>query len=259
MRPVLRAFSIVYWAYCIAIMPPLMVIGVAIWLVTLPFDRRRVVLHLFSCLWASLYVWPNPLWRVRIEGREKVPWQGAAVLVANHLSLLDILVVYGLFRPFKWVAKAELFKVPIVGWVMWINDYVKVLRGDRESIKHMMDHCRRHLAAGTPVLIFPEGTRSRDGRLQRFKDGAFRLAVEARCPVIPIAITGTYDSLPKSGAVLRNRADCRVKVLDPVDPAGFDSSDALREAVRARIEAELPEPLRGAAVRASAAAHADPA
>ncbi len=240
MRRMLRAFSVLYWAYSVAIMPPLMLGAVLLWAVTLPFDRRRLVLHLYSCLWASLYLWPNPLWRVRIQGREKLPWKGPAVLVANHLSLLDILVVYGLFRPFKWIAKEELFRIPIVGWNMRLNDYVPVLRGDRESIKKMMDHCRRHLAAGTPILIFPEGTRSRDGRLQRFKDGAFRLAIDAGCPVYPVAITGTADALPKHGLMFRERADCRVKVLDPLDPGAFASVDALRDAARAAIAAELP-------------------
>ncbi|HUL58090.1 MAG TPA: lysophospholipid acyltransferase family protein [Anaeromyxobacteraceae bacterium] len=241
----LRAFSVVYWAYAVAIMPPLMAGAILIWLVTLPFDRRRVVLHLYSCVWGSLYVWSNPLWRVRIEGREKLPWKGPAVLVANHLSLLDILVLYDLFRPFKWVAKAELFKVPFVGWNMWINDYVRVLRGDRESIKEMMDHCRRHLARGTPVLLFPEGTRSQDGRLQRFKDGAFRLATDAGCPLFPIAISGTFDALPKHGLVMRDRARILVKVLEPLHPQDFASSDALRDAARAAIAAALPEPARG--------------
>lgn len=252
----LRAFSIAYWAYALVTMPVLFLGAVVVWAVTLPFDRRRVVLHLYSCLWASLYVWPNPLWRVRVLGREKLPWSGPAVLVANHLSLVDILVCYGLFRPFKWVAKAELFRVPIVGWNMWLNDYVRVLRGDRESIKQMMAHCRRHLAAGTPVLLFPEGTRSRDGQLQAFKDGAFRLASEAGCPIVPIAITGTFDALPKTGLVLRDRAAIGVRVLDPLDPAAFESVDALRDAARAAIAAELPEALRGTAGGRRAAAGA---
>ncbi len=236
----LTAFSIAYWAFAVATMPVLMVGALAVFLVTLPFDRRRLALHLYSCAWGSFYVVMNPLWRMRIEGREKLPWRGAAVLVANHLSLADILVLYALFRPFKWVAKAELFRVPIVGWNMWINDYVPVWRGDRESVRRMMDHCRAHLARGSPVLLFPEGTRSRDGRLQPFKDGAFRLAIEAGCPVIPIAVTGTFDSLPKSGVVLRNRMRALVRVLDPISPSQYPSAHALRDAARGAIASALP-------------------
>jgi 1-acyl-sn-glycerol-3-phosphate acyltransferase len=245
----LWAFSVAYWAFCVALMPPLMLGACVLFLVTAPFDRRRVLLHLYSCVWGSIYVWANPLWRSRVEGRGKLPWRGPAVIVANHLSLLDILVLYGLFRPFKWVAKDELFRVPFVGWNMWLNDCVPVKRGARESVRRMMDRCRRHLDRGTPMLIFPEGTRSRDGRLQAFKDGAFHLAFEARCPVYPVVVTGTGDALPKHGLVLRRRMVARARVLDPVDPAAFGSAEELRDAVRARFVGALGE----AAAPASAA------
>jgi 1-acyl-sn-glycerol-3-phosphate acyltransferase len=239
--PVLRAFSVVYWLFIVATMPVLFLGAVLLFLVTAPFDRRRVAVHLYSCAWATFYVVANPLWRATVEGRDKLPWKAPAVLVANHLSMLDILVVYGLFRPFKWVSKAELFRVPVVGWNMWLNDYVPVLRGDRESIRDMMERCRAHLARGAPVMLFPEGTRSRDGRLGSFKEGAFRLALDAGCPVIPIAITGTSDALPKHGLVLRQHMRARVRVLDPISPADHPTADALRDATRAAIAAALPE------------------
>jgi 1-acyl-sn-glycerol-3-phosphate acyltransferase len=243
---VLRVFSAVYWVFFVLTLPILFGIALVVWLVTLPFDRRRFVLHLWSCVWGTFYIVANPLWRVRVTGREKLPWNRPAVLVANHLSMLDILVLYAIFRPFKWVAKAELFRVPFVGWNMWINDYVPIWRGDRESIRKMMQHCRAHLARGTPVLLFPEGTRSSDGHLQAFKDGAFRLAHEANVPVIPMVVTGTSDALPKHGLVLRHRMDARVTVLDPIDPAAHPSVDALRDAARAAITAALPEANRPA-------------
>ncbi len=240
MRAVL-VFSIAYWLFALATMPPLFVVALAIFLVTAPFDRRRIALHMFSCAWGALYVVANPLWRLRVDGREKLPWRGPAVLVANHLSLLDIVVLYGLFRPFKWVAKGELFRVPIVGWTMVINDYVRVWRGDPESVRIMLGHCRRHLARGMPVLLFPEGTRSRDGRMQRFKDGAFRLALDAGCPVFPIAVSGTFEALPKSGLAIKGSMWAHVRVLDPISPADHPSVPALREAARAAIAAALPE------------------
>ncbi len=237
----LAAFSILYWAFVVLTMPVLFAGALAVFLAAAPFDRRRLALHLYSCAWATLYLALNPFWRLRVEGREKLPWRGAAVIVANHLSLLDILVLYGLFRPFKWVAKAELFRLPVVGWNMALNDYVRVRRGDPESARHMMAHCRAHLARGVPVLLFPEGTRSRDGHLQPFKDGAFRLALDAGCPVFPVAIAGTFDSLPKTGVVLRQGMRARVRVLDPVSPADHPSMDALRAAVRDALAAALPE------------------
>jgi 1-acyl-sn-glycerol-3-phosphate acyltransferase len=232
---VLRAFSLLYWAFVLLTMPVFFAVAVAIALVTFPFDRRRAALHLFSCFWASFYVYANPLWRSRVVGREKLPWRGPAVIVSNHLSIVDILVLYGLYRPFKWVSKVEIFKIPVVGWNMTLNDYVCLARGDRDSIRKMADHIRRHLARGSPVLIFPEGTRSPDGVLQVFRDGAFKLARDAGVPVIPVAVRGTAASLPKHGIVLRQRMDARVEVLDPLDPREFPSTSALREAARQAI------------------------
>jgi 1-acyl-sn-glycerol-3-phosphate acyltransferase len=246
MPAVLTAFSVLYWAFVIATMPVLFAGALAVFLATVLFDPRRVALHLYSCAWATFYVVMNPLWRLRVEGREKLPWRGPAVLVANHLSLLDILVLYALFRPFKWVSKAELFRLPFIGWNMRMNDYVPLWRGDRESVRRMLERCRGHLARGAPVLLFPEGTRARDGRLQAFKDGAFRLALEAGCPVFPVVVVGTAESLPKTGIVLRRPMRARVQVLDPVSPADHPSVDALRAAVRDAIVAALPEENRPA-------------
>lgn len=234
-------FSFLYWTFFAVSLPFWFVPQAVLFVLAFPFDRRRLAIHLYACVWGVSYVWLNPFWRLTVEGRERVPWKGPAVIVANHLSLLDILVLYGLFRPYKWVSKASIFRIPFIGWNMRLNDYVGLRRGDRESIKRMMAHCREHLAAGSPVLIFPEGTRSPDGVLQPFKDGAFRLACEAGCPVIPVAISGTYRGLPKHGFMLRNRMDALVRVLEPLHPADFGGDlEALRDAAHAAIRAVLP-------------------
>src|SRR4051794_13854999 len=164
------------------------------------------------------YVWINPMWKLRVSGRERLPWRGGAVLVANHASLIDILVLFDLFRPFKWVSKAENFKLPFVGWNMHMNGYVPLRRGDRESVVEMLARCDELLEAGNPVLFFPEGTRTKDGSLQAFKDGAFELAVRHRVPLVPIAVHGTGRALPKHGMVLREHVDAHVEILSPLEP-----------------------------------------
>jgi 1-acyl-sn-glycerol-3-phosphate acyltransferase len=235
----LAAFSVLYWVFFAVTMPPLFVVAVVLWAATWPFDRRRVLLHLYTCAWASFYVVMNPLWRSRVVGRENLPWRGAVVVVANHLSLIDILVLFGLLRPFKWVSKSSIFRVPFLGWNMWLNGYVPLTRGAADSIRRMMARCRELLAQGSPVLLFPEGTRSASGDLQPFKDGAFRLAREACVPIVPVAISGTHETLPKHGMVLRNRMDAVVRVLPPIDPAAYGSVAELREAARSAIAAAL--------------------
>lgn len=229
-------FSIVFWAFFAVSCVALFFVGLGVFLATLPFDRNGRVQHLFSCFWAQLYFYVNPFWSMRVEGRERLPWKGAAVLVSNHESLGDILALFGLYRPYKWVSKASVFKVPFLGWNMVLNRYVPLVRGDAASIAKMMERCGQWLDRGVPVLLFPEGTRSVDGEVKAFKDGAFRLAVAKRCPVIPIAIHGMRRALPKHGFVIRESVRCVVKVLDPVHPDAYGGDvAALREAVRARI------------------------
>lgn len=231
--------SVLVWAFVLVTLPVLFVGALLIFLVTFPFDRRRVLLHLYSCLWGSLYVWTNPLWRCRFVGRERLPWRSAAVLVANHASLIDILVLYGLFRPYKWVSKVENFRIPIVGWNMVLNGYVSLTRGAADSVRRMMARCLELLAIGAPVLLFPEGTRTTTGELQAFKEGAFKLALQAGVPVIPIAIFGTYEALPKHGLMLRTRMDAVVEVLEPLNSRAYESPGALRDAARAAIAQAL--------------------
>lgn len=231
-----RLQSILFYAFFALSSVPLFLIALLVWAVTTPFDRNGRILHLFSCAWAQLYFWVNPMWRLKVEGREHLPWEGGAVLVSNHESVADILVLFGLFSPFKWVSKQSNFKIPLIGWNMRLNRYVPLVRGSRESVLKMLRECEKWLARGVPVLMFPEGTRSPDGHVQPFKDGAFHLAMKAKVPIVPIALSGTARTLPKHGFVLRERANCRVKVLEPIRPEEFgDDCDVLRELVRSRI------------------------
>ena len=128
------AFSCLFWAFLVVTSLLLFPVAVLTWAITAPFDRRKVILHRFTCFWASLYTWFNPAWPLRIEGREKINRSEAYVMVSNHLSLLDILVMFRLFTHFKWVSKIENFRVPFIGWNMSFNGYVKLKRGDRASL-----------------------------------------------------------------------------------------------------------------------------
>ena len=219
-------------------------VAVLIWAVTAPFDPRLRALHAFTCFWASLYTLLNPAWPVSIEGREKLRPDQPAVMVANHLSLLDILVLFRMFTHFKWVSKIENFRIPFIGWNMSLNRYIKLRRGDKSSVVAMMAACERTLLAGSSIMMFPEGTRSTNGRMRAFKPGAFELALRTKSPVQPIVIRGTGDALPKRGFVLQGRHAIRITVLDPIPPEHFAhlSPEDLMQSVRARMAAELGEP-----------------
>jgi 1-acyl-sn-glycerol-3-phosphate acyltransferase len=242
-----RILSLAFWTFLVASSIALYPVAVLIWALT-PFDRRRRLLHQFTCFWASLYTWLNPAWRVHVEGRERIRRDAAYVMVANHQSLLDILVLFRLFVHFKWVSKVENFRVPFIGWNMSMNRYIKLVRGNRQSVSRMMDACERTLRGGSSVMIFPEGTRSRDGRLQDFKVGAFALAQQAGVPILPIVVQGTSRALPKRGFVLQGRHTIRVRVLHEIPYAAIADMPAelLARDVRSTIAAELGEPAAAA-------------
>jgi 1-acyl-sn-glycerol-3-phosphate acyltransferase len=236
-----RALSTLFWAYVTVSSILMFPVAVVIWVLTVAFDRRLVVLHRFTCLWASLYTWCNPAWPVTMEGRENIRPGTAYVMVANHLSLLDILVLFRLFRHFKWVSKIENFRVPFIGWNMSMNRYIKLRRGDRESVIQMMEACKTAIGEGSSIMMFPEGTRSSTGQMRPFKPGAFELALETRAPILPIVISGTADALPKRGFVLRGRHRIRIVVLDPIPPERYAGMpvDELTAHVRRLIAAEI--------------------
>jgi 1-acyl-sn-glycerol-3-phosphate acyltransferase len=239
----LRLFSVAFWLFIALSSLVLFPVALLVCAATAPFDGRLRIQHLFTCFWASLYTWTNPLWRVRVFGRERVRPGATYVMVANHQSFLDILVLFRLFVHFKWVSKAEMFRIPCIGWNMALNRYVRLRRGSPESIARMMDTCAAHLAAGSSVMIFPEGTRSPDGHLKVFKHGAFTLAQRARVPILPIVVDGTANALPKHGFVLRGRHAITIRVLDevPVEDVVGQPLEALMANVRGRFARELGE------------------
>ncbi len=217
------------------------VLALTIWLATRWFDRRLVALHMFTSFWACLYLWAMPAWKLTISGREKVKRQAQYIIVSNHQSQLDILVAFRLFFPFKWVSKAEVFRLPFIGWNMYLNRYIRLKRGDKESIRRMMEASARALAEGCSIYFFPEGTRSPTGQLKPFKPGAFILAQQARVPILPVVIQGTRAALPKYSLNFHGRHHIHIKVLAPIAYNDFAdlTIEQLSEMVRDRIGANL--------------------
>ena len=206
-------------------------------LLTGAFDRRLVVLQQLTCFWGALYTWIIPAWRVRIQGREHIKPKKAYVVVSNHQSLLDILMLFNLFFHFKFVSKSEIFKVPLIGWNMRLNRYIELKRGDKRSVAKMMQDCEEALNQGSSVLIFPEGTRSPDGSIKKFKPGAFILALEQKAPILPIVITGTNTALPKYSMNFHGSHDIRIRVMPEIPHEAFAhlSPEEAAEMVREKM------------------------
>ena len=193
----------------------------------------------------------TPLWDFSIEGDAPADIaQRAYVVVCNHESNADPFLLSGLPWDMRWISKEELFELPLLGTLMRLGGDIALRRGEADSVREMLAECRATLERGLSVMIFPEGTRSRDGALGAFKDGAFRLAIEAQVPLLPLALAGTRSCLPRGSGMLGD-ARARARVLRPLDTRGLTLDDVatLRERARSQIAdavSELRKQLTGA-------------
>ena len=198
------------------------------------FDPSRKRIHPIISSWAKTILLVCPLMKVRLEGEERLQKDKAYVFVANHQSLADIIAVLHLKHSFKFIAKRDLFWIPVFGWSLSIAGYIPLIRGDQKSGKEAIDRARRCLKKGVSVLFFPEGTRSLNGEIQAFKVGAFKLASELGVPVVPLVIDGTRNLIPKGSRLMGHSAQVIVHVEPPHQPKGEDASsvEAFTEEVR---------------------------
>jgi len=163
--------------------------------------------------------------RVRVEGMEHIDPDKTYIFAGNHLSQYDIFSFQGYFsHDFRWIAKKELFEIPVFGQAMHRVGYIAIDRSHgRQAIKSL-DKAAQRIAAGSSVLIFPEGTRSPDGHLKEFKAGAVLLAIKAGVPIVPLGFNGSYEVLPK-GKLLPRPGEIIIRLGEPIATDQFKSSD----------------------------------
>lgn len=183
----------------------------------------------------------NPAWQIEISGEAIDDPRHPYVVVSNHQSNADIPIISCLPWEMKWVAKVELFNVPLIGWMMQLAGDIPVDRKSKRSGAKALITGRQYLQDQCSVMFFPEGTRSHDGRVHRFTDGAFRLAIKTQAPVLPLVLDGSGDALPTQSWKFGTAPKIRLKVLPPVPTTGLSAADteALREQVRGLIIAQL--------------------
>lgn len=179
--------------------------------------------------------------RVRVLGLERIP-PGVCLFVANHTSSADAPAVVGAIpRRVALILKESLFKFPIVGQAFSSAHFVPVNRRAHDSAVASVEKATEILRAGQSFLIYPEGTRSPDGRLQRFKKGAVVMAINAGVPIVPMVCSGAHRIMEKRSLVI-HPGDVVVEFLDPIESSGYsiDQRDALNEKIRAAMAARLP-------------------
>lgn len=172
--------------------------------------------HSLARIWARLSLLVCGV-RVKIYGKEKIPRNRPVVFAANHCSQFDIPIAYKAIPvQFRFLVKQELFKVPILGLAMKIAGYIPIDRSKGRKALKSLNEASKRISSGVSVLIFPEGTRSKDGRLQPLKTGGILLAIKARTPIVPISISGSHKILPK-GAWFAKAGKVKVVISDPID------------------------------------------
>jgi 1-acyl-sn-glycerol-3-phosphate acyltransferase len=206
-----------------------------------PFDRKRKVVHAQCFWWADLLIALNPYWELRVSGLENIDKRKTYVIVANHQSMADIIIVYKTKMQFKWVAKDSLFKLPILGWELSLAKHINLTRGNFSSIKEVYKKADEWLASGVSVLFFPEGTRSESGDIGDFQNGAFKLAIKDKKPILPISISGTGNAIPKGSWLFTTRIPASLTILPPIDTSTLEIRDfgKLRDMVHLKLNEAL--------------------
>ncbi|ERN08113.1 hypothetical protein AMTRI_Chr09g37240 [Amborella trichopoda] len=186
------------------------------------FDRhRRSAHHLIAKIWASLTVFP--FCKVEFEGLENLPPNNVpAIYVSNHQSFLDIFTLLILGRSFKFISKTSIFLIPVVGWAMFLKGDIPLRRMDNRSQLECLKRCMELLKKGASVFFFPEGTRSKDGKMGTFKKGAFSVAAKTRVPVVPITLMGTGKLMPTGMEATISTGPVKVMVHKPIEGSNAD-------------------------------------
>ena len=233
--------SCYFWFTLFFISALLFPLSILLWVTTVLFDKRRYLLHQFTCRWSDIMLGINPYWKITVEGRNKIDPKVVYVIVSNHQSGADILVLFKLHSHFKWVSKKGLFLIPFIGWNMALNGYIPIERSRGRSKLQMIDMAADSIRAGNSVILFPEGTRSRDGNLQPYKTGAFRLALSTHTPILPVVLKETHRAIKKGGLLIHKNDRIRLVILDPIPYSAFQHLDskAIAQLVYEKTKQEL--------------------
>lgn len=240
--------SVLFYLFLFVICTFFLVLSAVALLLTWPFDKSRRIVHELSRILVRIFYAVPPLWKFRVTGREYIDRRKPYVIVVNHQAGLDIPTLYFVPLNFRWVSKREVFKVPFFGQFLLLHGDICINRGHATAaMEKVIRDGKLWLSRGASVAIFPEGTRSKDGQIHRFKAGAFTLAKEAGVPILPVVLDGTQRVIGRNRLFnWRNRIT--VKVLPPVPAAEVAATEThvLMDGVRERMAAALAE-VRGQA------------
>lgn len=230
--------SITIWVAGVIITAAAFLSSLIIKIMPFPIACREKLVHAQCFWWSDALIALNPYWKLDVQGLENIDPLKTCVIVANHQSLADIIIIYQTRIYFKWVAKKELLKLPFIGGLLWVNYHVLLSREEMSSIKEAYRKAAEWLRRGVSMLFFPEGTRSGTDEMGEFKNGAFKLAIKEGKPILPVFIGGTREAIPKGGWIFKTKVSGRLVVLPPIDTSPYQAADyaVLRDLVRAKLQ-----------------------
>jgi 1-acyl-sn-glycerol-3-phosphate acyltransferase len=235
-------FTVVYYLLLLVLVTIFLVATVVAWVLTVPFDRGRRVVHEISRGIAQLFFRLPPAWHTTVSGLENVDRNAVYVIVLNHSAMIDIPMLYWVPLNFRWVSRAGILKMPFIGQYMLLHGDILIPRDKpRQAAAKVLAGGRKWLCERkVSVAIFPEGTRSKSGETGRFKSGAFSLAKEAGVGILPVVLTGSRV-IGKNGRIpWRHRFT--VTVLPPVTPeevAARDPKEIMEETRERMVQSKL--------------------
>ena len=232
--------SAIVWAFGM-LMTVIIFIAMLLATAITPFDKKRKLAHAQCYWWSDILVGFNPFWKLKVVGIENIDRRRTDVIVVNHQSMADVFMLYKIKTQFKWVAKESLYKIPFFGWCMSLAKHVKLSRGEFGSIKKVYKQAAKWLRDGISVVFFPEGTRSDTEDMQKFLNGAFKLAIKEKKPILPIALSGTGEAMPKGSWVFTGKAKGSLEVLPAIDTDNFKPSEfeKLKNITKSKLEGAI--------------------
>lgn len=218
-------YNIIVYLYFTVLSIVFLIVSAIALIVFYPFDKQRFVVHKLSKWWThQCFFLINPFWKTVFTGKELVDKNKSYIIVSNHQSLIDIGLMYYVPCVFKWISKREALSIPIIGQMLCIHGDILIKRGKSESAKKMLNKSKKWLGYGASIAIFPEGTRTKDGQVHRFKEGAFLLAKQTKTPILPVVMDGSFAVLPKNGILLKTKHRFQLKILPEISVQEIEST-----------------------------------
>ena len=230
----IRSMFIIFWIILDTIVMSLAAICLSF------FSRNGNAPHIIGRWWSKSILWASGI-KVKVKGLENLAPESPCVFMCNHQSNFDILVLFSaLPAQFRWIAKAELFKIPLFGRAMRGAGYISIERKDRRKAIKSLKQAAERIRSGVSVMIFPEGTRSPDGNIGEFKKGGFVLAFDAGVPIVPVVLNGTWTIMSKDSLKI-TPGNVTLSILSNVNVTDYSKTDKplLIKDVRKKIQQEF--------------------